>query len=234
MPFLVSDWLSSTRIATMSPAQEGAFLRLLLHAWGDPDCTLPDDDDELAALSRLGSDWKRCGAKVKACFVSDQERPGRIYNQKQRSVRAQQDARIQAAKLHGKKAAEARWGKPQAMPEHSPSTAPAMPEHCPGNTSYSSPVSLTRDKALLSLSEPIKPTKPIKLTKPQKAIADRIEAALTSQWVNDAGKWIGRIRANASTCERLISEVESAAKESRINTTPAQYAEDTWQRFTGA
>lgn len=222
MPFMVADWLSSTRIATMSPAQEGAFLRLLLHAWGDPDCTLPDNDAKLAALSRLGSDWEKFGAEVRACFVADQQRPGRIYNEKQRGIRAKQEARIQAAKTHGKKAAEARWGKPQAIPEHSARNADAMPEHNPGNTSYSSPVS--HDKACSTKGA-------TKLSGFQKAIADRIEVALGGQWVNDAGKWIERIKENLSKSSRVVAEVESAAKEGRIKTTPAQYAEQIWKEF---
>lgn len=76
------------------------------------------------------------------------------------------------------------------------------------------------------------PTKPRKLSVRQKELADRIEAALGNQWVNDAGKWIGYIRSNPEKSERVIAEVESALKESRIETTPAQYAEDTWQRFS--
>lgn len=75
------------------------------------------------------------------------------------------------------------------------------------------------------------PTKPNKLSPWQKELADRIESALGAQWVNDAGKWIGRIKSNPRKCERVVAEVELAAKESRIKTTPAQFAEDTWKRF---
>jgi hypothetical protein len=75
------------------------------------------------------------------------------------------------------------------------------------------------------------PTKPKKLSKAEKGIADRFEAALAGQWVNDAGKWIGRIKGNDDKCERVIAEVENGMKEGRIGTTPAQFAEDTWKRF---
>jgi hypothetical protein len=77
------------------------------------------------------------------------------------------------------------------------------------------------------------PTKASKLSAWQKELADRIEAALGVQWENDGGKWIDRIKSPKTTdkCERVIAEVESAIKESRIATTPAQYAEDTWGRF---
>jgi hypothetical protein len=75
------------------------------------------------------------------------------------------------------------------------------------------------------------PTKANKLSTRQKELADRIEAALGGQWINDAGKWIGRIKSAPGKCERVIAEVESAVKENRINTTPAQYAEQIWREF---
>ena len=70
-----------------------------------------------------------------------------------------------------------------------------------------------------------------KLSNRQKELADRIESALGVQWTNDAGKWINRIKANFGKSERVIAEVESALKESRIKTTPAQYAEQIWKEF---
>ena len=70
-----------------------------------------------------------------------------------------------------------------------------------------------------------------KLSMPQWEIARRIEAALVDEWVNDAGKWINRIKADRKKCERVIAEVEQAARESRIKTTPARYAEQIWKEF---
>ena len=72
-----------------------------------------------------------------------------------------------------------------------------------------------------------------KLSASQKHLADRMETALGQQWVNDAGKWIGRIRMNLGKSNRIIAELENAVKEQRILTTPAQFAEDTWGRFAG-
>ncbi len=79
----------------------------------------------------------------------------------------------------------------------------------------------------------INPTKPSKLSSDQKELADRIETALGVQWTNDAGKWVNRIKANFGKSERVIAEVESALKESRVKTTPAQYAENIWKEFSG-
>jgi hypothetical protein len=52
--FYPDDWLSSPKISTMTPAEEGAYIRLLAYTWNDPDCTIPNDDASLAILSRLG------------------------------------------------------------------------------------------------------------------------------------------------------------------------------------
>ena len=81
--------------------------------------------------------------------------------------------------------------------------------------------------------EPTKRQKSTKLSKSQKECADRFEAALGKEWVNDAGKWVNRIKANPSKCVRIVAEVESAKKENRINTTPARYAHHLWKEFAG-
>jgi hypothetical protein len=65
----------------------------------------------------------------------------------------------------------------------------------------------------------------------QKGLADRMEAVLETQWVNDAGKWINRIKEELGKSEHVIAEVENAVREGRIETTPAQYAEYIWEKF---
>jgi len=122
----------------MSLAEEGAFIHLLCHAWADPDCTLPDDDASLAMLSRLGDAWASgSGQKLRGVFISDPDRPGRIYNPRQRSVREAQTERIIAARNHGLAGSNGRWKlkNARALPEHSASSARALPEHSVGNAS---------------------------------------------------------------------------------------------------
>lgn len=58
-----------------------------------------------------------------------------------------------------------------------------------------------------------------------------MEEALGEQWVNDAGKWIRRIKSNLEKTHRVICEVRDAKREGRIKTTPAQYAEQIWKEF---
>lgn len=90
--FYANDWLSSTKISIMTPAEEGAYIRLLCHAWNDPHCCLPDDDEQLAVLSRLFEEWyKGSSEKIRNCFLPDTARPGKIFNKRLRDERKKQN-----------------------------------------------------------------------------------------------------------------------------------------------
>jgi hypothetical protein len=69
------------------------------------------------------------------------------------------------------------------------------------------------------------------LTGEQKELADAVEALLGREWVNDAGKWMGRIRLAPDKCRRVFAEVTDANKNGRMRTGPARYAEFTWREF---
>jgi len=85
-------WLASSSIAQMNPTQEGGYIHLLMHAWEDKDCGLPDDDEALAKLSRLGEEWLNGGCQVvRDCFVPHPTIPGKIisplqFEQRQSSI----------------------------------------------------------------------------------------------------------------------------------------------------
>jgi uncharacterized protein YdaU (DUF1376 family) len=87
--FYVNDWLSSTHIMLMTPAQEGAYIHLLAIAWNSDDCGLPSNDNELAVLSRLGEAWfNGNGTVVKRCF---KQKGTRLYNERLLQERKKQD-----------------------------------------------------------------------------------------------------------------------------------------------
>jgi uncharacterized protein YdaU (DUF1376 family) len=136
-PFIATDWLSSTKVSLMSLAEQGAYLRLLCHAWSDPDCCLPDDDNALALLSHCGEAWSQgSGAKIRQCFIQDQERPGRIYNARQRATRAMQQTRMDTARIQRQNASHARWNKqPKAQPGLQPQSDGNAPALRPDNGS---------------------------------------------------------------------------------------------------
>lgn len=99
--FYPGDWLSSPHIMMMTPAEEGAYIRLLAVAWSQDDCGLPNDPKYLAAISRLGDQWCTNGALM-ACFV---ERNGRLYNDRLLIERDKQ----QKWSERSKSGAERRW-----------------------------------------------------------------------------------------------------------------------------
>ena len=69
------------------------------------------------------------------------------------------------------------------------------------------------------------------LTPRQLEVAQLAESVLNGQWVNDAGKWMIRIRSNAEKVWRVMVDVKAAVTEGRIKTTPAQMAEHNWKVF---
>jgi len=79
-PFYAGDWLSGQSVDSMTLAEQGAFIRLLCHAWLSGTCTLPDDPAVLGALSRMGEEYFRSEpCPLRRCFKA---RNGKIYNEK--------------------------------------------------------------------------------------------------------------------------------------------------------
>ena len=104
--FYVNDWLGSANIMLMTPAEEGAYVRLLAIAWGQDDCGLPDDDIQLATLSRLCEGWLNgSGQKIKKCFI---KKGDRLYNKRLLDEKKKQAEWIEKSREGGRKSGEAR------------------------------------------------------------------------------------------------------------------------------
>lgn len=83
MPFYVNDWLSSPRVQAMTPLQELAYFRLISFCWASQDASLPDDDNVLASLSRMGEGWFDNGSQVvRKCFNQHPTKPGYLTNER--------------------------------------------------------------------------------------------------------------------------------------------------------
>lgn len=109
-PFFPSDWLSNMTITLMTPAEEGGYIRLLSHAWNNPDCTIPDDDDQLALLSRLGELWfKGASIKLRACFMPHPKKPGRLIDGKLYKEFLKVTRYCKERSASGTKGAQSRW-----------------------------------------------------------------------------------------------------------------------------
>ncbi|HUX09548.1 MAG TPA: DUF1376 domain-containing protein [Terriglobia bacterium] len=107
--FYPADWLSSPKIAQMTPEQEGAYIRLLCYAWADPDCSIPDDDEVLARLSRMGEGWLNGGScLVRACFSKN---GNRLSNDRLKLERKKQDEWHEKSRAAGVLSGKARREK---------------------------------------------------------------------------------------------------------------------------
>lgn len=113
--FYAKDWLSSKKVSTMTLEEEGGYIHLLAHCWDSPDCTLPDDDAELAQLSRMGERWLNGGStKLRACFVLHPKKSGRLFNARLLEERKKQNAWRKKSQAGGKRSAESRALRSQA------------------------------------------------------------------------------------------------------------------------
>lgn len=109
MPFYVGDWLASTSVTLMTPAERGGYLHLLCHAWASQQAALPDDDDALAALSGLGQGWFNGGStKIRKCFQPHPELEGKLTNPRLWELWQERVAWIKKSAAGGRKSAAAR------------------------------------------------------------------------------------------------------------------------------
>jgi uncharacterized protein YdaU (DUF1376 family) len=107
--FYPNDWLSSLKITLMSPAEEGAYIRLLCYAWADADCSLPDDDTVLAQLSRLGEGWLNGASTViRKCFEAHPEKEGRLVNLRLLEEKQKQEAWREKSRIGGLESGKSR------------------------------------------------------------------------------------------------------------------------------
>jgi uncharacterized protein YdaU (DUF1376 family) len=108
--FYVARWIVDT--LRLSPAQRGAYIDLLCHAWeARPPGTLPDDDAELAILSRLNRQWKRLGGPVRSMFETSPEYPGRLVHPDLVTMYSRMAEEHERRSEIGRRGAEARYGR---------------------------------------------------------------------------------------------------------------------------
>lgn len=107
--FYVDDFLSSEHVRAMSAAEIGAYVMLLVTAWGqEPPATIPDDDARLARWVHMTpEEWAKCRPAVLAAWRDAgngrlvSPRLQREHEEMLKASRARQEA--------GKSGASARW-----------------------------------------------------------------------------------------------------------------------------
>lgn len=148
--FYTGDWLSSTAITLMTPAEEGAYIRLLAYMWNDPDCGLPDDPEKLTALSRLTLADRGVIGSILACFEKHPSKKGFLTNKRLSDEKKKQEEWRQHQREAGIKGMESRWSAKKK--KHNKPITSLLQKHNPSSSSSSSSSSSIKkeDKILSS------------------------------------------------------------------------------------
>lgn len=201
--FYPDDFIGGT--VEFTAAEVGAYIRLLCYAWSN------------GAIPKSRTSTNRIAGCNVSSRVFKKFKNGR--NLRLDEEREKQRIWKEKSSLGGKKSAEKRAKDGSTTLE-----APLQPPYQPNSNTPSSSSSPSPKER--------KPTKlPASFTSGQIETTARFDTALGNQWENDRQKWMGRIKHHPVKSQRVIAEVENAAKEARINTTPAQYAEQIWKEF---
>lgn len=140
LPFMklyVDDYLGSLKVAQMSLAEEGAYLRLLMFAWKDG--SLPRDLSQLCRFCRLDPTVPEhrglVGRVVEWCFEEHPDDPSRIVNPRQVAERDKAMRVGKARHAAASTAAQERWRK---LREDASRIRDAVPDACVADASLAS------------------------------------------------------------------------------------------------
>lgn len=124
--FYPKDYTADENVALMSLEQEGAYIRLLCHAWLQG--SIPADVPSISRICRTTpAKMARLWSGIKPCWKDTGE--GRLVNGRQERERRKQEAYREQSTEKGKKGAAARWLR------DSPGNAPAIAQAMPGDGS---------------------------------------------------------------------------------------------------
>lgn len=95
----------------LTTAEFGAYLLMLIVAWRDPDCSLPNDDAYLAKITRSSNNWKRIRVSVLPFWnLGDDNR----LRQKRLTRERERAAQVSAARSAAAHAKHQRYNEPDA------------------------------------------------------------------------------------------------------------------------
>lgn len=243
MPLYWRDWLTGESTSAMTAEQEGAFLNLLLRAWGsDPPCTLPNDTKLLAKWSKLGRKWQMNSTLLLARF--DVLADGRLQNRKQYAVFQELVAHREKKSAAGRKGMARRWG--QRTPNDNNDITPLLHRYNtdtdvlltkPYPASASASVTDVTDTSYPSgaatpgvdntVITPLQPEKPpkkkrVRKPRPRKSAAEPQEPA----WTSTAGETWQRLQGGRMSYGRIGSALKLLITEHG-----EQEVLDLWDRY---
>ena len=131
LPLWTDAYLADT--THLTTLQNGGYLLMLMTAWRDPECRLPDDDRYLARITRMSPATWRNHAHVLRAFW--QARDGFLYQKRLSRERK----RVEERSDKSRRAANAKWRKPNET-----SDADAGAAHCGTDASKSISRSIPR------------------------------------------------------------------------------------------
>jgi uncharacterized protein YdaU (DUF1376 family) len=223
--FYGDDFVAGT--SDMTQAETGAYILLLCRQWAAGE--IPADYDRLKLIAK-----GEVSDHVLAKFPDGK-------NARMEAVRTQRDEWVKKSKLAGERSAAARLVQPNAN-QMATKLQPNGNQHPNQMATKGQPKAQpfantpTPTPTPYNLEHKTNGLRPIafngKLTPEQTEVANRLQLMIGEQW-NDANgrKWLKRCKDERHKAERVVAEVEQASRETRINTTPAQYAEQIWKEF---
>jgi uncharacterized protein YdaU (DUF1376 family) len=108
-PFFPRDFVADPVVAAMTPEECGGYILLLCFAWMDGQTgTLPDDEQTLARLSRLGDRWPECREAIRSAFHVSK---GRLLQKRMVQEAKALSVLISRKSEQGRLGAYARWAK---------------------------------------------------------------------------------------------------------------------------
>jgi hypothetical protein len=223
-PFIqcfTGDWLKDPAVSMLSPAARGI--------WWDFICVMHESDRSgmmtgslpmLARLVRCSTDELSAAlAEMKACRTAEVTESNGVVTVINRRMRREHLDRENGAKRQERFRSK--------VGGYSPVT--------PASRDILQNLESESDNSDKACKDDVRPASGGKsktgLTARQIEVAAFGEAVLNGEWVNDAGKWIGRIKTDAEKVFRVMADVKAAKVEGRVKTTPARMAEFNWSVF---
>lgn len=136
--FYPADYLSDANVDMMTLAEQGAYMRLLCHAWKSTVVgRLPNEPETLALLSRAGKDWSSMAPAILRAFKTTED--GKmIYSKRLIEEWKKQQAFRQQRVMAGKRSASIRSTTVQRPFNEKPTSIPTLVERDGNSLSSSS------------------------------------------------------------------------------------------------